>query len=261
MEAEADSLFSSYRERVLEHVFVGEVLRELWLRGLFQVEVLRAEVDGAGYDIVLESQSVVRHIQLKAARVGGRRSSVGVNVKLASKPSGCVVWVYFSPDTLKLGPFLWLGNEPGAPLLLADLGPKVGRHTKADATGNKAERPGIREVPKSRFIKVETVPELVARLFDIRPAMQTCPICKSEVPESSRYPRRLCVPCSNRARSADGRLLAFSNVDLSGGFVATFVDNGEKHESHECFVDGVKCQANEAYQGGIVVEAVMSTRV
>lgn len=121
MGAEADSLFSSYRERVLEHVFVGEVLRELWLRGLFQVEVLRAEVDGAGYDIVLESQSVVRHIQLKAARTGGRRSSVGVNVKLTSKPSGCVIWFYFS-DALSLGPFLWLGNEPGAPLLLSDLG-------------------------------------------------------------------------------------------------------------------------------------------
>ena len=62
MGAEADSLFSSYRERVLEHLFVGEVLRELWLRGEHQVEVLRPEVDGAGYDVVLECQSVVRHI-------------------------------------------------------------------------------------------------------------------------------------------------------------------------------------------------------
>ncbi len=165
---EADSLFSSYRERVLEHAFVGDVLRELWLRGLFQVEVLRAEVDGAGYDIVLESQSVVRHIQLKAARTGGRRISVGVNVKLTAKPSGCVIWFYFSPDTLSLGPFLWLGNQPGAPLLLSDLGVKLGRHTKADATGHKADRPGIREVPRSKFTKVKTVPELVARLFDMR---------------------------------------------------------------------------------------------
>jgi hypothetical protein len=165
VETAADSLFSSYRERVLEHVFVGEVLRELWLQGLFQVEVLRAEVDGAGYDIVLESQSIVRHIQLKAARTGGRRSSVGVNVKLASKPSGCVVWFYFSRDTLSLGPFLWLGNEPGLPLLLSDLGVKIGRHTKANATGHKADRPSIRDVPKSRFTRLGTVRDLVARLF------------------------------------------------------------------------------------------------
>ncbi len=54
--------------------------------------------------------------------------------------------------------------------------------------------------------------------------MQRCPICKAEVSESSRYPRYLCSTCSERTRSADGRLLAFSNVDLSGGFVATFVD-------------------------------------
>jgi hypothetical protein len=54
----------------------------------------------------------------------------------------------------------------------------------------------------------------------------------------------------------DGRLLAFSNVDLSGGFIATFVDTGEEYESHECFVDGVKCHADEARFGGVVIEVV-----
>lgn len=85
--------------------------------------------------------------------------------------------------------------------------------------------------------------------------MQQCPICQMEVPESSRYTRYLCSTCSERARSADGRPLAFSNVDLSGGFIATFVDTGEEYEGHECFVDGVKCHADEARFGGIVIEA------
>lgn len=163
MVADADSLFSSYRERVLEHLFVGGVLRELWLQGRHDVEVLRAEVDGAGYDVVLESREVVRHVQLKAARVGGRRASVGINVKLASKPSGCVVWLYFNPKTLDLGPFLWFGGVPRAPL--PDLGLKVGRHTKADSTGHKADRPNIREVPKRCFTEVPTISELITRLF------------------------------------------------------------------------------------------------
>ncbi len=164
MEDTADYLFSSYRERLIEHLFVGELLRALWLGGIPQVEVLRSEVDGAGYDVVLECRSITRHVQLKAARLGGTRANVGVNVNLANKPSGCVIWVYFNPKSLQLGPFYWFGGPPGRPLPpLSHF--KVGRHTKGDASGHKAKRPNIRVVPKGQFVKVDTVTELVTRLF------------------------------------------------------------------------------------------------
>ncbi len=141
-------------------------MRTLWLAGVPQVEVLRSEVDGAGYDIVLECRSMVRHVQLKAARLGGTRVGVGVNVNLACKPSGCVVWVYFDPETLKLGPFLWFGDEPGKPLpSLAEM--KIGKHTKGNALGHKAERPNIRIIPRSCFTHVHSVPDLVQRLFKL----------------------------------------------------------------------------------------------
>lgn len=163
VEPSADSVFSSYRERLIEHLFVGEVLRHLWLAGVPQVEVLHSEVDGAGYDLVLECQSTVRHVQLKAAKLGGRRANVGVNINLAAKPSGCVVWLYFDPKTLHLGPFFWFGNDPGQPL--PSLGDKVGKHTKGDASGHKAERLSIRVLPKGRFERVDTLAGLVGRLF------------------------------------------------------------------------------------------------
>ena len=67
-----DDRHSSYRERLIEHLFVGEVLRTLWLSGISEVEVLKSEVDGEGYDLVLECRSVVRHIQLKAGPTGGQ---------------------------------------------------------------------------------------------------------------------------------------------------------------------------------------------
>ncbi len=167
----ADTLYSSYRERLIEHLFVGEVLRELWLSGVSQVEVLRAEVDGAGYDLVLECGSIVRHIQLKATRKAGKRAAVEFHVKLAEKPSGCVVWVHFDPETLRLDPFLWFGGPPGKPLLwstgkllsIDDF--KKGKHAKGDSAGRKAERPNIRRVPRSRFERVDTIAALVARLF------------------------------------------------------------------------------------------------
>lgn len=84
---------------------------------------------------------------------------------------------------------------------------------------------------------------------------QRCPICGTSVSESSRYPRHLCATCAAKVRSADGRSLTFANAHLSGGFVARYADTGEGYPSHECFVDGVKCHADEAYLGGIVIEA------
>lgn len=64
-----------------------------------------------------------------------------------------------------LGPFLYLGGEPGKPM--PPLGEKLARHTKGDATGEKKERPKLREVNKSRFTKLETVEQVWAALFGI----------------------------------------------------------------------------------------------
>ena len=85
---------------------------------------------------------------------------------------------------------------------------------------------------------------------------QQCPICSKDVQPNARYPRYVCVACASRAASSDGRLLDFSNVDISGGFVARYSDTGELYLHHECFIDAVKCHADEARFGGIVIEAV-----
>jgi predicted RNA-binding Zn-ribbon protein involved in translation (DUF1610 family) len=87
-------------------------------------------------------------------------------------------------------------------------------------------------------------------------ANQLCPICSVEVPPSERYPRYVCRTCGGKAMSADGRLLKFGNVDISGGFKACFADTGAEYTSHECFIGGVKCHADDARFGGIVIEAV-----
>ena len=85
---------------------------------------------------------------------------------------------------------------------------------------------------------------------------QSCPVCSTDVPPNPRYPRYLCERCSSKATSADGRLPSFSNVSFSGGFAARYADTGEEYPSHECFVGKVKCHADEAKFGGIVIEAV-----
>src|SRR5438876_11376181 len=80
---------STLRERIVEHVFVGDVLRTLWRRGVTDVEILRAEFDAHGYDVVMSRGPVVRHVQLKTQAAG----KVSVGRALAEKPSGCVVWI------------------------------------------------------------------------------------------------------------------------------------------------------------------------
>jgi hypothetical protein len=45
MNVESNYLYSTLRERIVEHVFVGDALRELWRKGVYDVEVLRSEFD------------------------------------------------------------------------------------------------------------------------------------------------------------------------------------------------------------------------
>jgi hypothetical protein len=85
---------------------------------------------------------------------------------------------------------------------------------------------------------------------------QFCPICKISVRFFPRYPRYLCENCASRAKTKDGRLLVFSNETYFGGFIAHYMDTGEPYPSHECYIDGIECYADEHRFGGIVIQTV-----
>lgn len=82
-----------------------------------------------------------------------------------------------------------------------------------------------------------------------------CPICEKLVPKNPRYPRQLCSECVLEAVDASGNALRFYNTSLSGGFEARSAD-GTTTSEHTCFVRGVRCHADEAYFGGVVVQPV-----
>ena len=157
-------LNSSFREKLIEHLLIGELLKISWNNGQCTLEVSKPEVDNQGYDIIAEDNGVIRHIQLKAAKLGATTPSQKVHTSLASKPSGCVVWIYFDEKSLDLGPFLFFGSPAGEPL--PDIsGFKVAKHTKANSNGMKAERPAIRVVNKGKFTYYKTVHDLYDVLF------------------------------------------------------------------------------------------------
>jgi hypothetical protein len=156
-------IYSTLRERIVEHVFVGDVLRRLWQIGITDVEVLRSEFDSGGYDLVLSYRSIVRHIQFKTMRTGGKADSVKVGLKLMEKPSGCVIWIVVDPN-LNLQSFLWFGGTPGEPL--PDIfSMRIAKHTKGTSTGVKNERVQHRIIRRSQFDKLTSLDELLSRLF------------------------------------------------------------------------------------------------
>lgn len=158
------SQHSSYREKLIEHLLIGELLKLSWVEGDCELEVSKPEVDNAGYDILLERNGVLRHVQLKASHIGSTTSNQKIHTKLTSKPSGCVVWVIFDEDSVELGPFLFFGGAPGLPLpSLEDM--KAAKHTKGDKDGLKAERPNIRVVNKGRFERLDNIKALSQALF------------------------------------------------------------------------------------------------
>ena len=161
------SAIRSWRERIVEHVFIGEALRRLWVRGITDVEVLRSEFDAGGYDLVMCRGPVVRHIQFKVSRVHGKTAAIKASLRLAEKPSGCVLWILVT-SVLELQTFLWFGDAPGQPL--PDItSMRVAQHTKANAEGVMVERPDHGIIPRSRFESLGSLDEVLQRLFGALP--------------------------------------------------------------------------------------------
>jgi hypothetical protein len=165
---ESDTHHSSFREKLLEHVFISELLQEAWLKQGRKIEVLRSEVDDCGYDLVLMSGPVTRLVQLKSSRSSSTTSEQTVSLRLCERAGGCVLWLIFDEDQetgrLQLN-YRFFGPGPGETLVL-DEAFKTAKHVKANAQGVFLERPKHRVVTKKHFRPVPGgVSELITLLF------------------------------------------------------------------------------------------------
>src|ERR1700738_2400192 len=156
---------SSARENLIEHVFLGELLRGLWRKNVRDLEVLHPEVDSGGYDLALEFRGLTRHVKLKSSFTGAKRSEITASVRLLDRPSACILWIFFDPDTLALGPFLWFGGAPGE--RIPSMGEKIARHTKPNAKLEKADRLAHRVIAKKSFEKLDTIKDVITKLVGV----------------------------------------------------------------------------------------------
>ncbi len=156
---------SSHREHILEHYFVGEVLRYIWKhhRDECPPEVTYSDVDNCGYDIIIEWRLVTRHIQLKSTVRPD--SPIRVNTSLIRKRCGCVVLMECNDDLAQVT-FAWLGNSPEIQLSLPY---KPAKHTRANSDGVKRESISAVKVPRGAFVRLSNVQDLVERLFPLPP--------------------------------------------------------------------------------------------
>ena len=153
-------------EQMLQHRFLADLTAEMWFGRGQLVDVLTSAVDAFGYDLVLQTRDVVRHVQLKTKRHGAKTADQNIGVQLSERPAGCVVvlqWRETSQPPWIDVEYRWFGSGPHQSL--PPLGDKMVRHTKGDSTGVKKLRPGLRSVRMSRFDEVHTMSELCDLLF------------------------------------------------------------------------------------------------
>ncbi len=160
-------LNSTYNEKLVEHLFIADILQTALIKNKMQIEISRAEIDISGYDLILECNKIVRHIQLKSSDSASKTSRQNVSLKLADKPSGCVIWIKKKVEE-KEGKFslnyLFYGDDNANKLpSLDEL--KTTKHTKANAKGEKKERASMKNIPKGKFRQVKDTIELLNLLF------------------------------------------------------------------------------------------------
>lgn len=89
------------------------------------------------------------------------------------------------------------------------------------------------------------------------PRMRDCPVCSAKVEYQERYPNRVCAGCAARTADENGRKISYMTLSFAGGLRAAFDDTGERYADQFCYVDGIKCRAEEDRFGrGIVIEIV-----
>lgn len=107
----------------------------------------------------------------------------------------------------------------------------------------------VKRIKFSHFF-IESLPETTMS------ETHDCLICAEKVTHSERYPRQVCERCATRAADAYGRRLKFFNESISGGLRAVYLDNGAEYNRQICYIDGIKCYADEHRFGGIVIQVL-----
>lgn len=157
---------STYRESLLESIFVTELVQSCAMTGRPWVEIARAFVDFQGYDLMATCGSVTRHIQLKSSKPG-----VDLHRALADKPSACCIITapYIDLERRRISfDYLYFGGPAGEPLVFpTDARPaRTSTNRSRDGAFVKVDRKNHLRIGATHFKLVLNIDELASLLFD-----------------------------------------------------------------------------------------------
>ena len=153
-------------EKILEYRFLAELTSELYWRDT-PFDVMRGDVDHHGYDLAIEANGILRHIQLKGITAGATTKGWDCNDNLWHRGSGCIVVLEHDKFCSEISCIRFFGGPPGQPLskapkLLTKDPPKP-RAVKGKKPSKKVwVTPGYFEKP---LTEGEEVKELARMLF------------------------------------------------------------------------------------------------
>jgi hypothetical protein len=168
--ASIHSDYSTYRAKLIKHLFVGQLMKISWANKLTDnslplIEILESQIDAYGYDLVIEYKDVVRHIQLKTKKSTGKAQKVAVKASLSAKPSAAVIWIFFDEKDFSFDKFKYFGGK--ARQKMPDIkNYKIAKHTKGDSTGKKNKRPKQRVIKVAEFTNITNIQDLYDVLTD-----------------------------------------------------------------------------------------------
>lgn len=156
-------------ENLLTRALIAAIAEELWRRDHWlDLQVFKDQADDTGYDLVLGSNGVLRHIQVRHAPAAGRGGKVPLRPDPARRAGGCAVVLVHRDDPTAIDHCLFLGGADGEPLPDFEDCPV----TRPAGRGAQAGLRPSREVPRRRFSPPLSMAEMVARLFPGMPARE-----------------------------------------------------------------------------------------
>jgi hypothetical protein len=153
---------STYIESVMEHQFLYLVLSHLWEKHGLVAEVLRADVDNSGYDLLIETKGVVRFIQLKSHSSDKKPGNKSIHLSLAAKTNPCMIILDYAPKTLAVEKYWWWDGTAFSPE-----GRAHAKKSKRNSESKRDDRKNHVIVKASEFKRVADMAQLVRLLFSV----------------------------------------------------------------------------------------------
>lgn len=92
---------SRYREKIIEHIFISELMQAMARRGK-KIELLRTDTDMFGYDLMVKWKKRFKYIQLKGKTKKGGAVKFNIHQSLIKNDDGTIILILIDDNDVNL---------------------------------------------------------------------------------------------------------------------------------------------------------------